>query len=137
MTAPAGSPAEEKAIEFSSGLYGFEGVKRFIIADVSGGGDVFKQLLSLEKPGLGFTLVHPGAFFPDYEPDIAEGEIAELGAERPDDLVIMCIANVPDQFKEATANLKAPIIFNPHTLKARQVILDDDRYTTRHRLFKA
>lgn len=137
MGAPAGSAAEAKAFEFSSGLYGFPDVKHYVVTEVAGGGDLFKLMLAVDRSDLGFTLVYPFAFFGDYAPDISDSDVRELGAERPDDLLVMAIANVPEKFQDATANLKAPLVFNPFTRKARQVILTDERYTTRHRLFQA
>lgn len=134
--AAANPQVEEKALTFPHGLYGFPTVKRFVIADIPGGGDIFKQLIALDEPGLSFTLVYPYAFFPDYAPDIPEAELEELGVTQADQVVVMTIANVPQAFQEATANLKAPVLFNPHNRKARQVILADDRYRTRHRLFQ-
>jgi flagellar assembly factor FliW len=136
MEAAAESPVAEKAFEFSPGLYGFPDAKRFVVTDVAGGGDVFKVMLSLDQPGLGFTLVLPAAFFPEYAPDISEDDFRGVGATKPEDLVVMAIANVPEDFKQTTANLKAPLIFNPYTLRARQIILTDDRYSTRHRVFQ-
>ncbi|HWI52430.1 MAG TPA: flagellar assembly protein FliW [Symbiobacteriaceae bacterium] len=137
MGEAAGSSVEEKAFEFSPGLYGFPEIKRYVVTEVPGGGDVFKLLVALDQPDLGFTLVYPFAFFPDYAPELPDSDVQELGVEKPEDMLVMCIANVPQQFKDSTANLKAPVVFNPHTRKARQVILTDERYTTRHRLFKA
>ncbi|HYF93333.1 MAG TPA: flagellar assembly protein FliW [Symbiobacteriaceae bacterium] len=137
MGEAAGSSVEEKAFEFSPGLYGFPDVKRYVVTDIPGGGDIFKLMLALDQPDLGFTLVYPFAFFPDYAPDIPESDAHDLGADKPEEILVMCIANVPEKFKESTANLKAPLAFNPHTRKARQIILPDDRYTTRHSLFPA
>ena len=137
MNAAAGPSVEEKAFEFTPGMYGFPDVKSFVVADIPGGGDLIKSMVALDRPGVGFTLVFPFAFFSDYAPDIPDEDIRDLGAEKPEDVLVMVIANVPDRFKDTTVNLKAPIVFNPHTRKARQVILQDDRYSTRHRLFKA
>lgn len=134
--APANTQTEEKAFEFPHGLFGFPTARRFLITDVPGGGDLIKQLVALDVPDLAFTLVDPFAFFHGYAPDLPEVELAELGVTQPEQVVVMAIANVPASIEEATANLKAPIVFNPHTRKARQVILSDDRYTTRHRLFQ-
>lgn len=139
MGAVAGATpqAEEKAFEFEHGLYGFPSVHRYVVTEIPGGGDIFKQMVALDQPGLAFTLVYPFAFFPDYAVEITEADLKHLGAERADQVIVMAIATVPAQFKDTAANLKAPLLFNPHTRKARQVILSDDRYTTRHRLFKA
>jgi len=127
----------EKVFEFPAGLFGFPNVKRYVVEDVAGGGDIFKQLVSLEDPSVGFTLVFPFALFPEYTPDIPDGELKEIGAEGAEQVLLYAIANVPEQFREATANLRAPVLFNPFTRKGRQIILSDDRYKTRERLFKA
>lgn len=126
----------DKAFEFGAGLYGFPSNKQFVVSEIPGGGDIFKQMIAVDQPDLGFTLVFPVAFFPDYAPDIPDEDIRDIGAQDPEQVIIMAIATVPEQFKDATANLKAPLIFNPYTRKARQVILADERYATRQRLFK-
>lgn len=128
--------AEEKVFEFPAGLFGFPTVKRFIVADIPGGGDIFRQLVALDEPDIGFTLVHPAAFFPGYAPDIPDTELREIAAENAEQVLLYVIAKVPQNFKEATANLRAPLIFNPFARKARQVILADDRYKAADRLFK-
>ncbi|MEW8976988.1 MAG: flagellar assembly protein FliW [Symbiobacterium sp.] len=125
----------ENVFEFPAGLYGFPDLKRFVVADVPGGGDVFKQLLALDQPEVGFTLVYPLAFFPDYDPDIPPEDLEAVGAENPEQVLLYAIARVPESVQEATANLRAPLLFNPFTRKARQIILSDDRYQTRERLF--
>lgn len=127
----------DKAFEFAQGIYGFPSVRRFLVAEIPGGGDLVKQLVAIDQGDLSFTLVYPFAFFPDYAPEIPMEELQELGADGLDQVIAMVIANVPAKFSDATANLKAPLIFNPHTRKARQIILTDDRYATRHRLFPA
>ncbi|MGE5672743.1 MAG: flagellar assembly protein FliW [Mycobacterium leprae] len=131
------SQVETKAFEFPSGIFGFPMVKRYVIAEVPGGGDIFKQMIALDQPDLGFTLVSPFAFFPDYAPDIPDEELAELEPADGSQVILMAIATVPENIKEATANLRAPVLFNPFTRKGRQVILADDRYPTRARLVKA
>lgn len=128
---------EENVFEFPAGIYGFPEIKRYIVTSIPGGGDVFKQMIAVDQPELGFTLVQPSAFFADYAPDITDDEFRELGAESPEQIVVMAIVIVPQVFKQATANLKAPLLFNPFNRKARQVILADERYAARQPLFKA
>lgn len=128
--------AEERVFEFPAGLFGFPTVKRFIVADIPGGGDLFKQLIAVEDPDVAFTIVYPFALFPQYNPDLPEEELREVGAESTEQIMLYAIANVPQDFKETTANLRAPLIFNPFTRRARQLILADDRYKARERLFR-
>jgi flagellar assembly factor FliW len=95
-------------------------------------------MVAQDEEGLVFTLVYPYGLFPDYAPDIPDADLEELGVTEldQDQVIVMAIANVPAQFRETTANLKAPLVFNLKSRKARQVILTDD-YATRQRLFKA
>lgn len=127
----------ENVFEFPAGLYGFPDIKRYVVADIPDGGDVFKQLLAVDHPDVGFTLVYPFALFPDYTPDIPADDLAAVGAQDADQVVLYAIAQVPAEFREATANLRAPLLFNPFTRIGRQIILADDRYHTRARLFQA
>lgn len=136
VTTETRTEAKEKIFEFPAGLFGFPTVKQFVVGEIPGGGDIFKQLIAVDDPTIGFTIVHPAAFFPTYAPDIPVGELQEIGAATDEDLLLYVTANVPQQFKEATVNLRAPLIFNPFTRKARQVILADDQYKTRQRLFE-
>jgi flagellar assembly factor FliW len=132
-TASAG-PQE---LHFPVGLYGFPEVKRFRLVEVPGGAGIFRQLTAVDQPDLAFTVAYPFAFFPDYAPEIPDEELAEIGANHPEQVLLMTIINVPAEFREATANLKAPIVINTQTLQAQQVILSDDRYPTRARLFRS
>lgn len=129
-------PAEEKVFEFPAGIFGFPTIKRFLVSEIPGGGELFKQLVAVDDPNIAFTIVFPFAFFPDYAPDIPDEEMREVEAQNAEQVLLYLIANVPQQFKEATANLRAPLLFNPFSRKARQLILADDRYQTRERLFK-
>ncbi|MFB5083630.1 flagellar assembly protein FliW [Symbiobacterium thermophilum] len=126
----------DNVFEFPAGLYGFPDLKCFVVVDVPGAGDVVKQLVSTEDPNVGFTLVFPFAFFPRYSPDIPEEELVAVGAESAEQVLLYAIASVPEDFRKATANLRAPVLFNPFTRKGRQVILGDDRYGIREPLFQ-
>lgn len=122
--------------EFPEGLFGFPSLKRYVVESIPGGGDVLKQMVSVDDPDVAFTIVFPFAFFPDYAPDIAEEDLKSVEAESAEQVLLYVIANVPPQFQETTVNLRAPLIFNPFTRKARQVILTEDRYRSRERLFQ-
>jgi len=61
-------------------------------------------------------------------------DAAALGIEDPDDAGILAIVTLPARLEEMTANLLGPIVVNVRTRRAKQVVLDDPRYHTRHRL---
>jgi flagellar assembly factor FliW len=46
-------------------------------------------------------------------------------------LVILTVAKPP---AEITANLQGPLIFNSHARLAKQIVLVDSGYTTKHQL---
>lgn len=130
------APVQPQEIQFPAGLFGFPGARRFHLVDIPGAEGVLRQLVAVDSEGLAFTVAYPFAFFPEYAPEIPVGELAEIGAESPDAVLLMAILNVPDKLQEATANLKAPVVMNTQTRQARQVILQDDRHPTRARLFR-
>ena len=41
---------------------------------------------------------------------------------------------VKDDVSESTVNLKCPVVINPDNQAAKQLILDDERYSFRHSL---
>lgn len=131
-------PAQPLEIQFPAGLFGFPDVHRFQLVDVQGSEGILRQLVATDsRIDLAFTVAYPFAFFPEYAPEIADAELAEIGATASDTILLMVILQVPAKLQETTANLKAPIVMNTRTHQARQVILSDDRYPTQARLFRS
>ena len=58
-----------------------------------------------------------------------------LGVNDKTNLQVLCIARVPEDYKETTVNLKSPIVINMDTKKAAQVILPKN-YPYRQPIFK-
>jgi flagellar assembly factor FliW len=65
-----------------------------------------------------------------YDPSLPDAVFEELGAESMEDVVLLCILNIPggDALK-GTANLLAPVALAPKTRRGRQVVLSDDRWS--------
>ena len=94
----------------------------------------FFFLQSTQDPEVGFILVNPFFFFPDYEFELPDEEAAALGIASPEETAVFCIVNAREGLKNATVNLLAPIVVNISTGAARQTVLVDDRYSLRHPL---
>ena len=94
----------------------------------------FFYLQSLQDDGIGFILANPFALFPDYEFELPEEDAAVLGVKKPQDAVVFCIVNAAQGFENATVNLLAPLALNTAAGAARQVVLNDKRYSIRHPL---
>jgi len=93
-------------------------------------------LQSLEKSNICFIMIPPVFALKDYDIEISDSTVKKLGIEKPEDVKLYAILTIPGSFKDATANLKAPIVVNVNNNKAVQEILDDERYSIRYRIVK-
>lgn len=123
-------------ITFRHGILGFENCKRYVIVSLD---EVwpFEWLLSVDNPAIGFPIINPLIFCPDYVPNIPKEELKDLEIDEPDEAEIFCIATIGNDPAKATANLKGPIIVNTVRNVAKQFVLGDDTYTVRHPIQKA
>ena len=62
--------------------------------------------------------------------------MATFEVETIDDLIFLVIATVPSSIEDLSLNIKSPIVLNPKTKKARQVILQNSDYTVRYKPFQ-
>lgn len=109
------------------GMLGFAGERRFVLLPAAPDGVFWLQ--SVDDGSLIFLLVDPFPFFAGYEADIPD--IPETVA--PGDVAVMVIVTLPRQpGEDCTCNLQAPLVVQLPTRTARQVILQDPRYHTRH-----
>lgn len=115
------------------GLLGFENYHRYVLIQ-SQEEDVFRWMQCVDDPALAFVVIDPVQWFPDYCVNLADEDALDLGIENPDEAGICAIVTIPPRMEEMTANLLGPIIINVNNGLAAQIILDDTRYHTRHRL---
>lgn len=124
---------EEQTIEFTNGLPGFEEYTRFVVLPLDGG-VLFVCLQSLDDGNLSFIGASPFDFFPDYEFELSEAAKEELGIETEADVSVYGLITVASSGQEATMNLLAPIVVNAALKRAKQIVLHDSPYKTRHPL---
>jgi len=123
---------EDDIIRFPSGILGFEHVKRYVLLEHSPG-SVFHILQGVDDPAVAFVLIDPRTFRPDYQVDIDREQVAVLELEDEADAVVMAIVTVPEGNPEGmTANLQAPIVFNPKKRLGCQVVLPEGPWRIRH-----
>ena len=125
------SVGAEYILEFPEGIPGFERFKRFGLVTIEEE-DPFIRLLSIEEPRLGFVLVNPMLIWPDYNPDIGAEDLDGLDFKEADEMAVYCIVTLSTVPSEVTVNLKGPIFLNARTMMARQMILMDENYETKH-----
>ncbi len=126
---------ESKVIHFEDGMPAFEGEHDYVIIPFDTESPyVFLQ--SIKTPELAFLITMPFIFFSDYEFELEEDVMKKLEVKSIDDMLVYTLITIPDgNVKEMTVNLMAPVIINKNTNQAKQVVLENSKYTTKHRLF--
>ena len=129
---------ESKVISFEQGIPGFPQLKKFSLMaqqDSSNNG-MFYYLQSVEDGNTAFLVVDMLKCYPDYNPLVEASEISSLGNYNPDTFRFYNIAVVPENVKDATVNLKAPVVINTSNKVGKQVVCTNDEYTVSHFMFK-
>lgn len=124
------SVSDAALLSFPHGLPGFEELRRFALVEEPGYLP-FCWLQSLDDPAIGFTLLDPFLLRPDYDFELGDADVALLGLEDGTLPRVFSVLVVPSDLRGMTANLKAPVIVNPRSRLAKQVILTDERYPLR------
>jgi flagellar assembly factor FliW len=121
-------------IEFTTGLIGFEKYNRFVVIRPDAQ-SAFRWLQSLDEPSLAFPVLEPRMFRPTYAPTISDADARALGLQTDTPVIVFSVVTVPSGSpRDMTANLMGPLVVNCITRVARQVIIQDDGYHTRHRV---
>jgi len=117
---------EKDIILFEEGLYGFGGMKEFILLLNPVEELPFHYLQSIEDERLSFVVTSPFIFIKNYEFDLSDTVIEKMRIEAAEDMDIFSIVTIPEKLEETTINLKAPIIVNKSNKKAKQCILNEN-----------
>ncbi|NKE06798.1 flagellar assembly protein FliW [Mesobacillus selenatarsenatis] len=125
---------EEEILHFEKGIPGFPEEVKFVILPLNEDGS-FSVMQSVETAELAFVITSPFAFFHDYDFKLEDSIVEELELKSENDVTVYSILTVEDPFEKTTANLQAPVIINKTNNKAKQVILIDEKYKTKHNLF--
>lgn len=113
-------------IELAHPMPGFPDDARFALVRLDDDG-VLHGFRSLDSEDLQFVVVPPAPFFPDYAPEIGDDVVTELGIvpEAAGDVLVLLVVRAGASLADTTVNLRAPLVVNPVTRRASQVILDD------------
>ncbi len=126
---------EDKIVHFEQGIPAFEDEHEFLVIPYDAESPYY-FMQSLATPDLAFLLTVPFVFFPDYEFELDDEVLKQLGIKQQEEILIYALITIPGgKVEDMTANLMAPVVINTTNMQARQVVLDRSGYTTRHRLF--
>ena len=120
-------------ISMPEGLIGMESANQLCLIEESPERP-FKWLQVIGEPALAFIAIDPYDFYPDYECEISDKDAGVLGIEEAQDAAALVLLTIAPDGREVTANLVAPLVVCAKTQTAKQVILQNDKYTTKHLL---
>lgn len=125
---------EENLIHFEEGIPGFEKHKNFVIVERKES-EPIKWLVCIDEPNIVLPVIDPWLIRVDYDVKIDEGTIEMLEIESEKDVLIVCVLVIPpDNPKNMTINLLAPIVINVKNNQARQLIMEGSEYKIRHKV---
>jgi flagellar assembly factor FliW len=124
---------DDKIIEMPDGMIGFPD-RRFIMLSPDNNGQFF-WLQSAENPELAFVVTDPATFAPGYEANLTSEEYMKIRHAPESELILLAVVTMAQDVMEITLNLQGPIVVNPDKMIAKQMVLEDGKYGTRHPLF--
>ena len=124
---------EETAVLFvKEGILGFPDFQRYFFLEADRTSP-FKWLQSVEDPELAFVVVDPRSIEPDYRVALESEDAEAISVEKVEDCMVYCIVTVGKEYSDITVNLAGPILINTKINMAKQLVLTDSEYSTRHR----
>lgn len=125
-----------RIITFPDGIPGFPDSKRYLLMSESEDEDMFFWLQSLDEGDVAFTLMDAYKVLPDYDPQVDEEEMVQLGELSDTPLLIYNIVVIPDYVRHMRVNLRAPVVMNLKTGIGKQMICTTDEYSIRFMIFE-
>jgi flagellar assembly factor FliW len=119
----------ESIITFPQGLVGQPNWKRFVLITAEDDGPV-AVLQSVDNEQLSLMVTDPMRLLPEYSVELSLADRALLGLDANQPPVLLTTLSVHDEI--ITTNLVGPLAINPRTRAAKQLVLPDSPYTTRH-----
>lgn len=127
-------PISKSEIKLPQGLLGFPDDVNWKLeaSDV----EPFFRLKSLDTKGLEFLLLDPFLVCPDYEIDVDDKTLQEIGILSPCDIAVLTIITMSSDTKAVTTNLAGPIILNKKTGAGLQAVTADPRWNTKYSIIR-
>jgi flagellar assembly factor FliW len=128
---------EDQFITIPEGILGFPDHRRFVLLEHDSEGTPFKWLQSVDRADLAFIVMDPLLLMENYLVDIDDETAALFGVAKMDEqFALMAIVNVPRENPIAmTLNVRAPIAVHLERRLGRQIVLANEDYPIRLRIF--
>ncbi|MDJ0840957.1 MAG: flagellar assembly protein FliW [Acidobacteriota bacterium] len=126
---------EAKVFEFPEGIPGLKGITQYFIIDRV---DLapFKWLQACQPGYLSLMMLDPVLIDNTYKVNFKDEHRKIIGDCEESELLTQAIIVVPEDPKQMTANLLAPLLFNTKTRKGMQVVVEGHRNNLRVKVIK-
>lgn len=125
---------DKDVITFPLGIVAFDHLHRYVLVETVENSP-WRTLQSVEDGNVAFAVVDPWAVAGKYDPQLSPEDLEFIGVDDIREAAFLAIAVIPDDVRKTTVNLRAPIVINPKTRMAWQVILPGDEYPIRCPVF--
>ncbi|MHB1456906.1 MAG: flagellar assembly protein FliW [Armatimonadota bacterium] len=127
--------SSDTVLHIPEGLLGFDSHKNFVLVK-NDHYPALKWLQAIEDPSLVFIVTNPIDFFPDYDIELSDDDFKSLELESMDEASLVTTVTIDKDQGILTTNLMGPIVLNSRNRLARQIVMQDDRYSTKHAISK-
>lgn len=126
---------DKNILVFPEGILGFEESRKFILLPIPGN-DIFQVLQDVECDFVSFIVTDPWRFKNDYDVEVPDEELLKINIVKKEQIGVMGIVTLSDEFEKSTLNLLAPVIVNTEHQMGRQFVLNQAGYSTKYPLFE-
>jgi flagellar assembly factor FliW len=128
---------DNAVISLPDGILGFPSTRHFVLLEHDSEGTPFKWLQAVDDPSLAFIVIDPNLMISDYDAPLDADCLELFGPDlASEQIVMMSIVNVPrEQPIAMTVNVRAPIAVHLEKRLGRQIVLPNEGYQIRHRIF--
>ena len=129
---------DDKIIEFTGGIIGFPDLTKFALIhdEEKGVGVGIRWLQSMQEPAFAMPVMDPLTVYPEYNPEVEDELLKDLGEINEDNLLVLVTVTVPADVTKMSVNLRGPIIINSDTRKACQVIVDGEGFAVKYPVYE-
>ena len=124
---------EDRIITIKEGPHGFPRCTKWAFMPEDRA-EPFKMFQSLDNASLAFVTIAASFVRRDFHINVPEDTLKALKADSVDGMEVFCICCMAKEACDITVNLMGPVVFNPNTNLAEQVITEDSPYTAREKL---
>ncbi len=127
---------EEKIVTLERGVIGYDDYKKYtILYDSEKEESNIAWFQSVDDSAFALPIINPTLIKEDYNPQVEEELLKDLGELTDENLVVFLVMTVPEDLKQMSVNLMAPIIINADTRKGAQVIVENPEYEIKYKIY--